>query len=246
LRRPLDLVRWVQLLAKRENTRAHEDLLKEAMEKHPDIGKGALCAAYGQVLIELDNLNKAGQLLARCLERSSSTAKKSVHHARLLTVKGLWEIRKGNLKNAGKYFRKALEFDDSDSDARHNLALVSFRLGQVDEALSHLKESIEQSADPEHYYLLGEVLDHNGDTAEAIDALSLAHEHLELWSQAHSLRWKVPFLLGRLLARKRHYGRAQQALEQALDLDPGPAAHRQVLRHLVWVRQKGSVPRARK
>jgi len=244
VRDPAALALWANLILKRDNAEAHEALIDAAFTDHPDGNSAILCASHGQLLLALDRLTMADLLLTKCAAQSKSSPADERLRSRITTVRGLVKIRQGQLIDARAFFQRALDTNSDDIDARHNLALILFRTGQADEALELLRNA-DPYPNPEFYYLLATIQEFTGDTAGAVDSLSISLEHLELWAQEISTRWKVPFFLGRLLARKGQYGRAQQVLEQSLNLEPGPEGHNEIFRYLVWVRQKSAKPRTR-
>ena len=243
-RDPIALTAWADLLLKRNNVNSQEELIDTAFVKEARESKPLACASHGQLLIALGRFNQAETLLNMCAEHVQNEKNNHLVKSRIHVVKGLLAIRQGDLQKAMRIFKSALEISEDDIDARHNLALILYRKGQPEEALELLKQG-DPYPNPEFFFLKATILEFIGDTASSVDALNIALEHIELWGQDFSTRWKVPFLLGRLLARKGQYGRAQQVLEQSLNLEPDPEGHDEILRYLVWVRQKSSKPRSK-
>jgi tetratricopeptide (TPR) repeat protein len=243
-RDPLAISAWVDLLIQRGTLYEQKPLLDRALEGHPEASKPIVCAARGLALIELDRADESAKLMDKCIEEATEAP--GPWRARLEVTRGMADIRRGSLEDAEDHYRLARDLDSRNADARYGLALVAWRLRDKDTAERWLERAIEVRPDPEYAYLLGMVRASSGQLDEAIAVLNLGLERLDMWTRGLDQCWRLPLLLGRVLARQGQYGRAQQVLERALHVDPGPAQRKQILRHLVWVRQQGTSPRAKK
>jgi tetratricopeptide (TPR) repeat protein len=241
---PYEKDRWLSLLIQRENLADQIELFETTLSEDFAQENPIVCAARGLGLIYLDRMDAADALLKKCLEPGISKSMLPQTKARLQVTQGLVALRSGQLLKARDFFETAIESSHKDADAHHALAVTMWRLRDV-RARESLERALEIRIDPETAFLLGQVHTFNKRLDSAISQIKLSLDHLALWTQPRSTRWQVPFKLGRLLARKGQYARAQQALEQALELDPDPKAHREIYRHLVWVRQKSSTASAR-
>ncbi len=239
LKSPAERERWIGLLVQRGNLADQQELFDREISKNQALANGSICASRALGLINLDRLDEADALLDDCMRDERSEATPRVIRARLETTRGLVDLRLGHLMQARDHFKRSIIINSRDGDAYHGLALVYWRQRDV-RAAEPLRKALNVRTDPEYAFLRGLIHMYGNRLDKSIDDLNLAMEHLELWCNAESQRWRVPFMLGRVLARKQHFARAQQALEQALKLDPGPQAHLDIYRHLVWVRQKGS------
>lgn len=232
---------WLSLLIQRENLSDQIELFDSILSDEEATKDATVCAARGLGLIHLDRMEEASELLQKCLNKvPSSNELKS----RLQVTQGLVALRTGKLLKARDFFEAAIETSHTDADAHHALAVTMWRLRDV-RARESLERALEIRVDPESAFLLGQVHTFNKRLDSAISQIKLALDHIALWTQPRSTRWQVPFTLGRLFARKGQYARAQQAMEQSLEFDPPPKAHREIYRHLVWVRQKSSTASAR-
>jgi len=241
---PIVVDQWLSLLIQRENLAEHRELFDKVLSDNNAKENPILCAARGLGLIYLDEMKSAHEILESCIKKiteaePAGNAQINQTLARLLVTKGIVALRSGELLKARDYFEEAISSSHKDADAHHALAVTMWRLRDV-RARESLERALEIRIDPESAFLLGQVHTFNKRLDSAIAQVKLALDHLDLWTQPRASRWQVPFLLGRLLARKGQFAQAQQSLEQALKLDPDPKSHREIYRHLVWVRQKSS------
>jgi tetratricopeptide (TPR) repeat protein len=248
-REPVTIDQWVSLLIQRENLAEHRELFEQVFSGDKAHQDPILCAAKGLGLIYLDEMDTASKSLSECIQQGTEAQQKSGKTinptlARLQATQGVVALRSGQLLKARDHFEDAIDSSHKDADAHHALAVTMWRLRDV-RARESLERALEIRIDPESAFLLGQVHTFNKRIDSAIAQVKLALDHLDLWTQPRADRWQVPFLLGRLLARKGQFAQAQQALEQALELDPNPKSHREIYRHLVWVRQKSSGGSAR-
>ncbi len=239
LQSPAERERWVGLLIQRDNLADQQELFHQEIGEKQALSNGSICASRALGLVNLEQLEQADELLDQCMDDDRSETTPRIIRARLETTRGLVDLRLGRLMQARDHFKRATTINSRDADAYHGLALVYWRQRDV-RAAEPLRKALNVRTDPEYAFLRGLIHMYGNRLEKSIDDLNLAMEHLQLWSNVESQRWRVPFMLGRVLARKQHFARAQQALEQALKLDPGPQAHLDIYRHLVWVRQKGS------
>ncbi len=242
-RDPLAISAWVDLLIQRGTLYDQRPLLDRALEGHPEGSGPVLCATRGLALIELDRADEAAELLDGCIKTAAEAP--APWRARLEVTRAMADLRRGALEDAEDHYRVARDLDSRNADARYGLALVAWRLRDKDTAERWLERAIEVRPDPEYAYLLGMVRASSGQLDEAITVLNLGLDRLDHWTRSLDQCWRLPLLLGRVLARQGQFGRAQQVLERALRVDPGPVHRKQILRHLVWVRQQGSSPRAK-
>lgn len=243
-RDPITIDQWLSLLIQRENLAEHRELFEQVFSGDAAQLDPLLCAAKGLGLIYLDEMETASESLSACIQQrkdAKENGDKAINPAlaRIQVTQGLVALRSGQLLKARDHFEDAIDSSHKDADAHHALAVTMWRLRDV-RARESLERALEIRVDPESAFLLGQVHTFNKRIDSAIAQVKLALDHLDLWTQPRADRWQVPFLLGRLLARKGQFAQSQQALEQALELDPNPKSHREIYRHLVWVRQKSS------
>jgi len=228
--------RWVELLLKRGNLSDQFALFEKTLSKERALQEPSLCPSRCLALIEVNRLKQAQEEAEACFGAAQSAFDK----AQARTVQAVVAIRRGDLDQAEQWAQQAIDFSPDSSESYHVLGLVHWRKGASEKAVEALEAALKIRQDPEYSYLLGVIHAHENRLKEAISSLTDSMFHLEIWSQKQADRWRVPFLLGRVYARKKLYARAQQVLEKAIQLEPEPTAHREIYRHLVWVRQKGS------
>jgi len=57
-------------------------------------------------------------------------------------------LRRGDLKEAGRHFEKAIELNPKSADSLYNLGVVHEGLGHIDEAIARFIEAV--AIDPQH------------------------------------------------------------------------------------------------
>ncbi|RMH14984.1 MAG: DUF4388 domain-containing protein [Gemmatimonadetes bacterium] len=145
-----------------DGTRSVEDLVHESGLVEFDTGK----ALYGLI-----QGGFAVQVGRRSSEDEGATAARIEEHLNL----GRAFYRSGMIEDAAREFRKALEVDPKQPEARRRLGLLSLRAGRAQEALVHFDE-MAQNGDPSYAVLRNRALalERMGRFQEAIDALDEA------------------------------------------------------------------------
>lgn len=122
--------------------------------------------------------------------------------------------QKGNLKDAEKYYREAIQSDPNNADANHLFGLLLHQQNRSQEGLNHLNRALQILPGQPHFlYNLGNVLMEVGRVAEAEKsfqkALAANPKYVEAWNN----------LAGLLLESKRPE-EAKAAAERALAIAP--------------------------
>jgi tetratricopeptide (TPR) repeat protein len=102
-------------------------------------------------------------------------------HAGLGTV----AARKGEHRQAVGHFRRALEIDPTATQARLDLALALFDLGETKEATRALQDQLRQGPSGDAHMLLGLIAWQEGDAAEARKQYAAAVHNLPQHAAAH-------------------------------------------------------------
>jgi tetratricopeptide (TPR) repeat protein len=125
---------------------------------------------------------------------------------------GIAYYEKGDFAKSDEYLSKAMAARPQDAETKYFLALVRYKQGRNDEAISALKQSIAIKDTPEAHYYLGEVYDAVNREADAISeykrAIALNPAYKEAW-----------FDLGAATYNRGKYNEAVEAYSQALKLD---------------------------
>jgi protein O-mannosyl-transferase len=124
-------------------------------------------------------------------------------------------VKRGELEQAGKHFKAALEADPHFADAGYNLGWLEQQRGNLEAAVGYYQDALQRR--PDHvlsHHNLGTVLWLQGRTSEAEtqfrETLSLKPDHLEANAN-----------LGNLLLELRRPAESQTSLTTALHLKPG-------------------------
>ena len=109
-----------------------------------------------------------------------------------ITVKGDIYFSKGELRNARLAFKKATEFDETNTEALVKLGEINFYLRRYEEALDHINDALRQDDQlAQAYFLKGFVFKEIGDTALAKSSFQTATEvdpdHFEAYMELGSL-----------------------------------------------------------
>jgi len=139
--------------------------------------------------------------------------------AYLLALGNAW-LRKGDLFEAEKVFRRLIQLQPASDQAQVHLGYVLLNQKKYDEARLWLEKSARSSAPmPEVFYYLGLVAQEQNDDAKAIELFEKAVQKLPSYAHAR-------IALGSSYIKLRNYPRAKEELETAVKLDPDePKAH---------------------
>lgn len=133
---------------------------------------------------------------------------------------GIAWLRKGDLFEAEKVFRKLVELQPNNHPAQVHLGYVLLNQKKYDEARLWLEKSARAASPiPEVFYYLGLVAQEQNDDAKAIALFEKAVQKLPNYAHAR-------IALGSSYIKLRNYPRAKEELETAVKLDPEePTAH---------------------
>jgi predicted Zn-dependent protease len=133
---------------------------------------------------------------------------------------GIAWLRKGDLFEAEKVFRRLIQLQPNSAPAQVHLGYVLLNQKKYDEARLWLEKSARSAAPmPEVFYYLGLVAQEQHDDAKAIALFEKAVQKLPNYAHAR-------IALGSSLIKLRNYPRAKEELETAVKLDPEePTAH---------------------
>ena len=133
---------------------------------------------------------------------------------------GIAVLRKGDLFEAEKLFRRLVQLHPTSEQALVHLGYVLLNQKKYDEARLWLEKSARSRAPmPEVFYYLGLVAQEQSDDAKAILLFEKAVQKLPNYSHAR-------IALGASYIKTRNYPRAKEELETAVKLDPEePRAH---------------------
>lgn len=133
---------------------------------------------------------------------------------------GIAWLRKGDLFEAEKVFRKLVQMRPNNDPAQVHLGYVLLNQKKYDEARLWLEKSARSvSPIPEVFYYLGLVAQEQNDDAKAIGLFEKAVQKLPSYAHAR-------IALGSSYIKMRNYPRAKEELETAVKLDPEePTAH---------------------
>lgn len=139
--------------------------------------------------------------------------------AYLLALGVAW-LRKGDLFEAEKVFRRLVQLQPTSEPAQVHLGYVLLNQKKYDEAQLWLEKSARSpSPMPEVFYYLGLVAQEQNDDAKAIQLFEKAVRKLPNYAHAR-------IALGSSYIKLRNYTRAKEELETAVKLDPEePKAH---------------------
>ena len=137
-----------------------------------------------------------------------------------LLALGIAWLRKGDLFEAEKIFRRSVQLEPASELAQVHLGYVLLNQKKYDEARVWLEKSARATAPmPEVFYYLGLVAQEQNDDAKAIELFEKAVQKLPNYSHAR-------IALGSSYIKLRNYTRAKEELETAVKLDPDePKAH---------------------
>ena len=133
---------------------------------------------------------------------------------------GIAWLRKGDLFEAEKLFRRLIQLQPASDQAQVHLGYVLLNQKKYDEAQLWLEKSARsRSPMPEVFYYLGLVAQEQSDDAKAIQLFEKAVQKLPNYAHAR-------IALGASYIKLRNYTRAKEELETAVKLDPEePKAH---------------------
>ncbi|HEX5890296.1 MAG TPA: tetratricopeptide repeat protein [Pyrinomonadaceae bacterium] len=133
---------------------------------------------------------------------------------------GIAWLRKGDLFEAEKVFRKLVQLQPNNEPAQVHLGYVLLNQKKYDEAKLWLEKSARSASPiPEVFYYLGLVAQEQNDDAKAIALFEKAVQKLPNYAHAR-------IALGSSYIKLRNYPRAKEELETAVKLDPEePTAH---------------------
>ena len=133
---------------------------------------------------------------------------------------GIAWLRKGDLFEAEKVFRKLIQLQPNNEPAQVHLGYVLLNQKKYDEARLWLEKSARSASPiPEVFYYLGLVAQEQNDDAKAIGLFEKAVQKLPSYAHAR-------IALGSSFIKLRNYERAKEELETAVKLDPEePTAH---------------------
>jgi tetratricopeptide (TPR) repeat protein len=133
---------------------------------------------------------------------------------------GIAWLRKGDLFEAEKVFRKLVQLHPNSDPAQVHLGYVLLNQKKYDEARLWLEKSARSASPiPEVFYYLGLVAQEQNDDAKAIGLFEKAVQKLPNYAHAR-------IALGSSYIKLRNYPRAKEELETAVKLDPEePTAH---------------------
>jgi tetratricopeptide (TPR) repeat protein len=133
---------------------------------------------------------------------------------------GIAWLRKGDLFEAEKVFRRLIQLQPASDQAQVHLGYVLLNQKKYDEARLWLEKSARsRSPMPEVFYYLGLVAQEQNDDAKAIALFEKAVQKLPSYAHAR-------IALGASYIKLRNYPRAKEELETAVKLDPEePKAH---------------------
>jgi len=139
--------------------------------------------------------------------------------AYLLAFGVAW-LRKGDLFEAEKVFRRLIQLQPASEPAQVHLGYVLLNQKKYDEARLWLEKSARSASPmPEVFYYLGLVAQEQNDDAKAILLFEKAVQKLPNYAHAR-------IALGSSYIKLRNYPRAKEELETAVKLDPEePKAH---------------------
>lgn len=133
---------------------------------------------------------------------------------------GIAWLKKGDLFEAEKVFRRLLQLQPASDQAQVHLGYVLLNQKKYDEARLWLEKSARSTSPmPEVFYYLGLVAQEQNDDAKAIGLFEKAVQKLPNYAHAR-------IALGSSFIKLRNYQRAKEELETAVKLDPDePRAH---------------------
>jgi tetratricopeptide (TPR) repeat protein len=133
---------------------------------------------------------------------------------------GIAWLRKGDLFEAEKVFRKLIQLQPNNEPAQVHLGYVLLNQKKYDEARLWLEKSARAASPiPEVFYYLGLVAQEQNDDVKAIGLFEKAVQKLPNYAHAR-------IALGSSYIKLRNYPRAKEELETAVKLDPEePTAH---------------------
>jgi tetratricopeptide (TPR) repeat protein len=133
---------------------------------------------------------------------------------------GIAWLRKGDLFEAEKVFRKLIQLQPNSEPAQVHLGYVLLNQKKYDEARLWLEKSARSASPmPEVFYYLGLVAQEQNEDAKAIGLFEKAVQKLPNYAHAR-------IALGSSYIKLRNYPRAKEELETAVKLDPEePTAH---------------------
>ena len=137
-----------------------------------------------------------------------------------LLAYGIAWLRKGDLFEAEKVFRRLVQLQPNSNQAQIHLGYVLLNQKKYDEARLWLEKSARSTSPmPEVFYYLGLVAQEQNDDAKAIALFEKAVQKLPNYAHAR-------IALGSSYIKLRNYPRAKEELETAVKLDPEePTAH---------------------
>lgn len=133
---------------------------------------------------------------------------------------GIAWLRKGDLFEAEKVFRRLIQLQPNSEPAQVHLGYVLLNQKKYDEARLWLEKSARSASPmPEVFYYLGLVAQEQNDDAKAIELFERTVQKLPNYAHAR-------IALGSSYIKMRNYPRAKAELETAVKLDPEePTAH---------------------
>ncbi|WP_447985275.1 tetratricopeptide repeat protein [Nitrospira sp. Nam74] len=136
------------------------------------------------------------------------------HSGSALALKPLFDEavvhhRAGRLDDARRLYHKILDIDPHHAESLHLLGLISYRLGQLQEAVKLLSQATQERADrPPYWFNLGVVLHKQGKPTDALSAYEKALVLHPQYPEAHSNVGNVLMELGQSEGAAAAYQRA--------------------------------------
>lgn len=148
-------------------------LYNDILEKKPQMYK--IGSKIANCYLELGRYEKALEEYQKVLEKLKAEDPKLETNkdiAQIFSFIGEAYMRQDKLKEAGEYFKKSIEIDESDHALAYNVAEILFAASKTDEAIKYYNLAIKIKPDwPKSYKQLGYAYLNKGDTKKAIEML---------------------------------------------------------------------------
>lgn len=158
----------------------------------------------------------AGALLQGCAGMERQTGRDGEEAADINAELGIGYLREGEMEQAERSLKRALEFDRRHAMANLGMATVYERRGAVDEAVEHYEVALAQDPDDPHIQVsTGAMLCRQGEFERAQDLFEKAINNVD-----YDRRDVALLNSGSCYADEGEYERAEQRLRDALERSP--------------------------